>query len=252
MNKDMINIYNMTDERETELWEHAIYIFDTSALLDFYNFPKKTRSKIYEEIFEKLQNRLWIPGHVQFEYLKNREKIIKKPLSLKYEPLEKDVSDTKNKVNNILKHINSIVGKTKNDDKHPYVEQTELNKFQLEIKKFLEISDKFQTDFLQQVQIAKKDVLRVEDNDDILNSIKKNFKVGRDFSFNEILDITKEGAHRYEYKIPPGYGDYYNKEKKGTQIFGDLIIWKQSFLSYLLQMIYQKMRIGAILIVKKI
>ena len=35
------------------------------------------------------------------------------------------------------------------------------------------------------------------------------------------------GKHRYEFKIPPGYGDLYGKEKKGTQIFGDLIIWKQ-------------------------
>lgn len=60
-----------------------------------------------------------------------------------------------------------------------------------------------------------------------MNSLETYFKVGREFSFEEIIEITKEGKHRYEFKIPPGYGDFYKKEKLGTQIFGDLIIWKQ-------------------------
>ncbi|MFW2565006.1 PIN domain-containing protein [Aliarcobacter butzleri] len=227
MNTDIIDLYKMTDQRESKLWVDAIYIFDTSALLDFYYFPTKTRKKIYEEIFEKLKNRLWIPGHVKYEYLKNRENVIKKPISLNYEPLEKDVCDTKNKVDNVIKHINSIVNYTKKDDKHPHIEQSELTKFQLEIEKVLEVSKEFEKKVFEQIQVAKKDVLSVAENDDILNSIDKYFDIGRDFSFKEIIDITKEGCHRYKYKIPPGYGDYYNEEKKGTQIFGDLIIWNQ-------------------------
>ena len=224
---DTINLYKMTDQRETKLWTDAIYIFDSSALLDFYYFPTKTREKIYTEVFEKLENRLWIPGHVKYEYLKNRENVIKKPISLNYKPLEKDVCNTKNKVENVIKHINSIVDYTKKDDKHPHIEQSELSKFQLELEKILEVSKEFEKKVLEQIQTAKEDVLNVEENDDILNSIDKYFSVGRDFSFKEILDITKEGSHRYKYKIPPGYGDFYNEEKKGTQIFGDLIIWNQ-------------------------
>lgn len=227
MNTDIIDLYKMTDQRETKLWADAIYIFDTSALLDFYYFPTKTREKIYEEIFEKLKNRLWIPGHVKYEYLKNRENVIKKPISLNYELLEKDICDTKNKVNNVIKHIKSIIDYTKKDDKHPHIEQSELTKFQLEIEKVMKVSEEFEKKVLEQIQVAKKDVLSVAENDDILNSIDKYFDIGRDFSFREIIDITKEGSHRYKYKIPPGYGDYYNEEKKGTQIFGDLIIWNQ-------------------------
>ena len=41
-----------------------------------------------------------------------------------------------------------------------------------------------------------------------------------------IRDRVKEGELRYKFKIPPGYED--EKGKIGTQIFGDLIIWKQT------------------------
>ncbi len=62
------------------------------------------------------------------------------------------------------------------------------------------------------------------ENDDVFEAFKQYITVGRDFKYNEIYTITSEGEHRYKYKIPPGYED---KDKIGTQIFGDLIIWKQ-------------------------
>ena len=39
------------------------------------------------------------------------------------------------------------------------------------------------------------------------------------------MKVPVEGKHRYEFSIPPGYLD--RNGKIGTQIFGDLIIWKQ-------------------------
>ncbi|QEP35194.1 PIN-like domain-containing protein [Malaciobacter pacificus] len=223
----MIDNYKMTEKREEELWGKAIFVFDSSALLDLYYLPQKTRKKLYNEVFEKIPDRFWIPAHVQFEYLKNREKIIKKPIAEKFIPLEDEVKRTATKVNDILKHVTSIVDKTKKDDKHPHVEQTKISIFVDEINKFIQKSKDFEKEFLIQVESAKNDVLSVEDNDDIFEAIKKYFKIGPEFTFNQIMEITTEGKHRYEFKIPPGYGDYYKKEKKGIQIFGDLIIWKQ-------------------------
>ena len=217
----------MTDEREKKLWKDAVFIFDSSALLDFYFFPKKTREKIYIEIFEKMLNRLWIPAHVQFEYLKNREKIIKKPIAEKFIPLEKEVKAVKAKVNEVNKYIDSIINKTKKDDKHPHIVQTKISDFKTKVEAFLKTTENFEKDFLEQINSAKAEVLSVEKNDDVFDSIEKYFNVGAKFTFNKILDITKEGKHRYEFKIPPGYGDSLTGNKKGTQIFGDLIIWKQ-------------------------
>ena len=53
------------------------------------------------------------------------------------------------------------------------------------------------------------------------------FSVGREFSYDELFEITKKGKHRYEFRIPPGYGDLKTGDKDGFQIFGDLIIWMQ-------------------------
>lgn len=224
---NIIDIYKMTDEREEKLWNDAIFIFDSSALLDFYFFPKKTRYKIYTEIFEKLPNRLWIPAHVQFEYLKNREKIIKKPIAEKFIPLEKEVKTINSKAIEIKNYVDSIINKTKKDDKHPHIEQSTISEFKTEIESFIKTTENFEKAFLNQIDVAKTEVLSVESNDDVLDSIEKYFNVGTEFAFDKILEITKEGKHRYEFKIPPGYGDLKNGDKKGTQIFGDLIIWKQ-------------------------
>lgn len=74
----IIDSYKLSPKREKTLWQHAIFIFDSSALLELYFLPKTTREKIYKDIFGKTHSRLWIPFHVQYEYLKNRENIIKK------------------------------------------------------------------------------------------------------------------------------------------------------------------------------
>ena len=53
-------LYTLSPKKESELWEKAIFVFDSSALLDFYFYPEKTRKLIAKEIFEKLETRLWI------------------------------------------------------------------------------------------------------------------------------------------------------------------------------------------------
>lgn len=228
MNRDSISAFSLTDEREKSLWEKAIIVFDSSALLDIYFLPKAARAKIYSEIFDKLPERLWIPSQVQFEYLKNRESVIAKPIAEKYDPLKKRIKNFDGIVKSeLLKRIEEISRETQKDDKHPYIEQSAINEFKLNVEKFMVQIKSFEDDVCKQIEAAEAEVLAVKTTDDVLDALEKSFKVGREFSFEEIIEITKEGKHRYEYKIPPGYGDFYSKDKKGTQIFGDLIIWKQ-------------------------
>jgi hypothetical protein len=228
MNRDSINAFLLTDEKEKLLWEKSIIVFDSSALLDIYFLPKVARAKIYSEIFKKLTGRLWIPSQVQFEYLKNRESVIVKPIAEKYTPLKHKIKifDSIAKLE-LLKKIEEISRESQKDDKHPYIEQSAINKFKQNIENFILQIKSFEDDTLKQIEAAETEVLAVKNTDDVLDALEKSFKVGREFSFEEIIEITKEGKHRYEYKIPPGYGDFYSKDKKGTQIFGDLIIWKQ-------------------------
>ncbi|MBE4185991.1 hypothetical protein HJ089_16995 [Vibrio parahaemolyticus] len=39
---------------------------------------KKSQDKIFDNVFSKVNGRLWVPQHVEFEYLKNRKLAIKK------------------------------------------------------------------------------------------------------------------------------------------------------------------------------
>lgn len=229
MSKEIIEIYRLSLEREAKLWEEAIFVFDSCALLDLYYIPISTRTEIYDNIFKNLPNRLWIPFHVKYEYLKNRQKVITKPISEKYNPLKKDIreaidlikKETKNKIEN-------IENTTKNNNSHPYLEQQHILDFKEKFEDFVTHVDFFENTSNKLIEEKIEEIGSIEENDDVLSIIEDIFSVGREYTFSEIIEITKEGKHRYEFQIPPGYGDSVSKNsKKGTQIFGDLIIWKQ-------------------------
>jgi len=167
--------------------------------------------------------------------LKNREKIIKKPITEKYDPVK--VKIQKLSINIKLdssKKLDDIIRETKKGDKHPHLKQNLLNDYKTKIEIFEKLIDnfqeetaRFQKNILDEITSVEKEITDVENKDDVLDSLEAYFNVGREFTFSEIIEITKEGKHRYEFRIPPGYADFYSKKKKGTQIFGDLIIWKQ-------------------------
>lgn len=229
MEEPQINIYKLTKDREKELWKNATFVFDSSAILDFYFLPLQTRKKVFSELFlVKLINRLWIPSHVKFEYEKNREKIIKKPISENYKPL-KDVNlkSVKTSIKDIENKILDLQNKTKKDDKHPHLPQNEIENYLKIIEQFKKTSELFEDSIIKQIITVEEEINSLPANDDVADAVENLFRKGRYYSFKEILKITKEGKHRFEYSIPPGYEDLKNNKKIGTQIFGDLIIWKQ-------------------------
>ncbi|MBC3541394.1 PIN-like domain-containing protein [Rufibacter sediminis] len=222
------NNLRLSEEQIDELWKEAIFVFDTSAILDFYLLTKTQREAIYNDVFPKLAKRLWVPDHVKFEYSKNRIKSIGKPIEEKYAPLKSTVRSLKHKADSeILRTFNIIKEGTRDSNIHPHLDQVYFNEFDHILDKFIKDLERFKINLLKQIKAVSDEVSSTKDNDDVLNALEANFEVGREYSFEEIISISLEGKHRYEFKIPPGYGDLYSTEKKGTQIFGDLIIWKQ-------------------------
>lgn len=214
-----------------KLWSESIFVFDTSALLYFYYFSESSRTEIYQKTLNPIKNRLWIPQHALYEYKKNRENTILKPIKEKYEP-----SFSLN-IKSISKSISDIEGKllnfkdlTKKNDIHPYIEGDINEKF---LNNFLDFKTQFEgyeksvtTEFKQR----KNEISSLLENDDVYRYITTNFKIGNEYTFRNIMDlIQQEGEIRYRNQIPPGYDD--EKNKIGTQKYGDLIIWKQ-ILSY--------------------
>jgi hypothetical protein len=228
MDEPKHDIYKLTDEREIKLWQDAIFIFDSSALLNLYFLPLKTRNKVFELFSTKLKDRLWLPSHVKYEYYKNREKVIRKPISENYQPLkDNNLKAVKNSIKEIETKLADLKNKTEKDDKHPHIPQEEIDAFIIKTKEFKIESANFEDSLIKRIIKAEEEINQLPSNDDVSKAVGDLFKVGRYYEFKEIIEITKEGKHRYEHLIPPGYEDLQDKEKKGTQIFGDLIIWKQ-------------------------
>lgn len=226
MDRKTYNEYELSSDKEMNLWKNSIFIFDTSALIDFYFYPKETRQEIFQKIFPKLKERLWIPNHVQYEFLKNRQGNIEKPIVNNYDPIKNEKLKSLNTAKSqILKIAGQIKQDTLKPEKHPFLPQEKIDEF-IDFTKELENKVKqFDKDINEEIKKQEADIKSLNENDTILKAFEKYLKVGEEFSHSKIMEIVAEGNLRYEFKIPPGYED--KKEKIGTQIFGDLIIWKQ-------------------------
>ena len=159
MEEPKYNIYKLDIEREKKLWEDSIIIFDSSALLDFYFLPSITRNKVFELFRNKLQKRLWLPSHVKFEYNKNREKIIKKPITENYKPL-KDINlkGLKKSIKDIENNLNGLKNKTKKDDKHPHLSQEEIDKYLLTVDSFKTESESFEESIIKKIKAVEEEI----------------------------------------------------------------------------------------------
>ncbi|WP_421827899.1 PIN-like domain-containing protein [Larkinella sp.] len=216
----------MPADRQEAFFNECIFVFDTSALLDFYVYPSKTNEVIFREVFDKIKGRLWIASHTEYEYLNNRLNTLKKPISRFYYPLlSKELAEVKKNLIEAKTKLIEIQEDTRNSDEHPYLEQDEINDF---IPKLDQLNKDYR-DFFNKIKIRIEskiqEIKEFENDDPVLKEFDIHFNVGRKYTFQELYSISQEGKFRYELKIPPGYEDL--MDKKGLQAFGDLFIWKQ-------------------------
>lgn len=203
-------LHQLNKAEEKDLFKDAIIVFDTSSLLNFYGYSQDSINEIFSILKKNFSDRLWIPSHVQYEFLKNREKPIQQSVNL-YEEL----SRYSNSINEAFEQIKN---RTKSNEKHPFVEPDLISKFGASLNEFREsLHDELKRK-ISELQDSKT-------NDEILSFVNTEFSVGKPYSYTETIEIVKEGELRYKYSIPPGYLD--EKDKIGFQKFGDLIIWKQ-------------------------
>jgi DNA-binding CsgD family transcriptional regulator len=226
MDAQIVDSYSLTDSREVELWKNSIFVFDTSALLQFYYYSDSAKNNIFDTTFEALKGRLWIPFHVRFEYSKNRVSTINKSYSEKYDPLEKDsLQGIQRIIDSISPKLDDFQTKTKSTDIHPFIDSAIIAEFKTRLDDFRRNFQEFDGKVRQQFEARKTEINSMSSNDIVLTAIEKYFDRGESYNFTEIMEIVTEGEIRYRNEIPPGYKDA--KGKEGTQKYGDLIIWKQ-------------------------
>ena len=189
-----------SDESFRELWESACICFDSSVLLNLYDYSKSTSDEILG-VLDNIKLRTWIPHQVAHEYHRNRsQKILEN--SRKYVDLSSELDRTIN----LLKSTKT----------HPFIEDSTLSKLDeivVEIK-----------ESLVSVKDSVRESIRMDTIRDRLTIVFEN-RVGEEPS-SEWLEVTyKEGETRYDKMIPPGYKD---SKKPDPDKYGDLIIWLQS------------------------
>ena len=174
-----------TNKEKQELWEKAVFVFDTNVLLNLYRYSAKTRNSLLAA-FESFKNRIWIPYQVAYEYMNKRCEVIYETVQ-RYDQFKKEIDIFTSKAVETLRL-------TSNDD-----EISELKRY---LFKWLD---------------SNKDrnllVLSAEE-DEILDKILTIFegRVGEKIDDAELNVIKEEGKKRYDKAIPPGYKD--DKKKK--------------------------------------
>lgn len=225
MNENQIDNYMISDNKKKQLLEEAIVVFDSSSLLNFYYYSSSTQTSILRNIREKLEDRLWIPGHVEYEYLMNREKVIKQPIDDKYGSLKKErVQEIEKLTEKLSMQLNSYLEQSGKDDKHPHIDNTIGGDFKEAFSIFDKAVEEFSEKVESEIKKREKEIKSFIERDLVLDIFSDIFDVGEEYEFDEMMSIVEEGKLRYAEQIPPGYKDV---DKKGLQIYGDLIIWKQ-------------------------
>ncbi|WP_318508249.1 PIN-like domain-containing protein [Photobacterium leiognathi] len=96
MKSNFKSFYKPQDEDLTELWEKAIFVFDTNILTNLYRYQSDTTMDFLNTL-EKIQNRVWIPHHVALEYQRNRLGVI--------EEQHNKFAETKSTINNMVNEL---------------------------------------------------------------------------------------------------------------------------------------------------
>lgn len=243
-----INLYDkyyLNDEQILNIiLQDGIIAFDTSALLYLYYYSEAAKNQIFTNAFSVVEGRLWLPAQVYFEFLKNRRKVSEKPQET-YRALLNDAAKNggpvpkifalskeiqSRQIDGIKNQLKTLKENTSNSTKHPFVDASIFNEFD----QALEVLENAVAVFIEKTDIFKSTISKdingkIEElqsaPDDTLNYIESHFRIGREFSFEEMLNICREGKYRYGEQIPPGYED--KADKEGMRKYGDLFIWKQ-------------------------
>lgn len=245
---DLYKKYYLDEKKVQQILRDGIVVFDTSALLDLYYYSETTQNEIFENVFHYLEKRLWIPSQVYFEYLKNKQTIANKPIAA-YRKLisrtnkkddggqiesitEKAESLLNQKIKEIRNQLKTLKEQTLDGKKHPYLDpsvytkfEQDIGQFEKETETFIANTAKFKLLFTNEID---KRIAEIDANikiDNVHDVIQRCFSVGKEYAYEQLFEIAKEGKYRYEEQIPPGYMDEENK--LGLQKYGDLFVWKQ-------------------------
>ncbi len=219
---NILNLLNIDARQEEFLVQNATIVFDTSSIGQLYYLTEETK-KTMVDILNCLKDRLWMPAQVFLEYSKNREKLLRNPADEQY-------ATPKFMQNQLVDDLQVFVKKHRdNPYYHPHFDDAQLVYIETEINNIKSAFKNIKGIVKDQNKKRRGEMeSMIHDSDsDVIWKVFSSVDKGAPYTYAEMLEIVEEGKFRYENTIPPGYKDGENDKKKGFQIYGDLIVWKE-------------------------
>ncbi|WP_335899786.1 PIN-like domain-containing protein [Shewanella algae] len=199
--------YKKTEQDLKELFDKAVFVFDTNVLLNLYRYSDTTRNDLLNAM-ETLTGRSFLPHRVASEYFENRLFVIFDQQEA-YDKTVKSIKTLKSEIDNTKQH--PFVSKELQDRTGELFEElcSELDKWKgVHSDRFL--------------------------NDEILDKVSNIFEsaVAKPKTSDEINELARNGEGRYKERIPPGYMDE-SKVKSNAPLnqqlkaYGDYLIWEE-------------------------
>lgn len=219
---DKTEYFKLADKEEDFLWDKAIIVLDTSTLGNLYCMAEEPQ-KTLVDIFQLIKDRIWLPGHVVYEYQKNKGELIQDSFS------NYNISQDAFPGQSYPLEISEFISKNSNEKFHPYIEDSALRTIK-DADKIVRENLGIIKETIKKQYNERKESLKKALEKDIVEALVNILAHGTPFIYKEQLEIVKEGELRYRNLIPPGYEDAppFTEKKKGLQRYGDLFIWKET------------------------
>ncbi|WP_415916282.1 PIN domain-containing protein [Xanthomonas arboricola] len=208
--------YTSKIENHRELWDTALFVFDTNVLLNAYRYKQAARDALLSTI-RALGNRAWIPYHVALEYHRGRLKVIADQNS-QFSRVQEALEEAIQRVHAITEGL---------DSRHSSIDCSDFNKeIDAATKKFIELLSE-----------KSRNQQGLRDTDPTLIELETIFesKVGEEPSLERLAKLNKDAETRQAKQIPPGYKDaikkdsgFQHNEKWYVSAFGDYYLWSQT------------------------
>lgn len=197
------------------IWDKAIFVFDTNALVYCCRF----NTDILKKLICHFKNRIFIPFQVYKEF--NIDLNVNAIVNTEY-------SNVSYELRRIIEEINNKI--TTFDD----YKKTFRENHNLDIHPQYNDSNKTLENIITSLNTVKENVQELNkslrENRDSrtisvpIKDIIKDYMVEVDYSSHlSISDLYNEAEIRYKLHVPPGFND----KGKGLNKYGDLIIWKE-------------------------
>lgn len=188
-----------------ELWRTALVTFDTSVLLNVYEFTPDGRKEFFS-VLQRLKelDRLWLSNQVIEEFHRNRLKVAVRR--------QRALLSTK-----------SLIKTFSNNLKEQFPESPETRALHDAVA---EASQQIE-DYVKKFSVTNNSH-PLPEQDSVLSQLWQIFDsehlIGKPLGKKKSRRVVRDGARRFRKGVPPGFAD---DAKFGDGKYGDLMVWEE-------------------------